>query len=216
MEPEEMLDVLQESDVVESDGESVGPTEAFRERRNAIRARLAEGQTPVDEQLVAACGGVTSEGNTEERLLANAQTISESSELDAEAATAAALAVDRIERPPATEGVPEGFVPLRGEEIEGFLARNPTAVLYFWGHDCDPCDSVRETFDEFRENDEIPEDVALAAICSEDCDASVGERYQIAAVPTVLFCANGHPDSRLVGVSHGDAFRSELAIIAEA
>jgi thiol-disulfide isomerase/thioredoxin len=218
MEPERLLGTLRRSGIVEDDGDSIELTEPFHERRSAVRTELAAGNGPIDERLVAACAGVESDTDAEtaeRHLLATASAIGRMTDLSTDATAAAAIAVRRVERPPATDGAPEGFTALRGEEVGAFLASNPTAVLYFWGYDCDPCDSVRTTFETLRANGAIPDDVALAAVCSEDCHAAVGDRYQVAVVPTVIFCADGRPDSRIVGIDNRAAFRSELEIIAD-
>lgn len=212
--PADLLATLAEADIVDSDDDSVRLTESFRERRRGVRTGLAEGDEEfVDDDLTAACEAVATE--SDEELLATAAAVRETADLDPETAAASALALGRIDGPLDDSGAPEGFTPIRGEEIEAFLSRNPTAVLYFWGRDCEPCEVLEEDFETLREQGKIPEDVELAAICGENCYQLVRERYEVGVAPTTIFCANGRPDSRLVGAHQPQTMISEMEIISD-
>ncbi len=210
--PEELLARLEGAGIVASDGDSVWLTEAFRQERSSARANIADNDGPSNTDLAAACERVVTDSGDE--LLPTAMAIEWMTDFDAATAAASALALARIEEPPDEAGVPEGFTPIRGEEIEAFLTRNPTAVLYFWGYDCDPCDALKQDFEELQKDGEVPDHVALAAICGEECYDLIRERYQVAVAPTTIFCVDGEPDSRLVGAHHRSTLRNEIEIIA--
>lgn len=210
--PEALLSALADSGVVEADDDMVQLTDSFRERRRRFRIALAEGEDPIGDDLAAACDAVATE--TDEELVGTAAAVADATDFDAEAAAASALALGRIEQPPADSGAPDGFTAIRGEEIEAFLARNPASVLYFWGRDCDSCEVVRSDLESLREAGRIPDHVGLAAVCGDDCYGLIRERYDVAVAPTTVFCADGQPDSRLIGAHNKETVASEIEIIA--
>lgn len=212
--PEALLATLAEAGVVDDDGETVSLTPEFRERRRERLTAQAEADGPaIDDELRAACDAVATDPDDE--LYATAAAVAASTDLDAEGVAASALALGRLIEPPAEEGVPDGFTPIRGEEIEAFLERNPTSVLYFWGYDCDPCDVVKEDLEALQEDGTITDDVGLAAVCGADSYELVRERYEVAVAPTTIFCANGRPDSRLIGAHHRSTMASEIETVRE-
>lgn len=211
--PEALLAALADANVVDDDGESVRLTDDFRERRRRVRAELVEeDESPVPSAVEAACEAVATE--VDDDLLASAVAVDEATDLDPEGVAAAALALGRIESPPDDAGAPEDFTPIRGEEIEAFLARHPTAVIYFWGYDCEPCDTLKDDLETLREEGRIPDEVELAAVCGDDCYELIRERYDVGVAPTTLFCTDGRVDSRLIGPHNPETYVSEIEIIA--
>lgn len=135
--------------------------------------------------------------------------------VDRERSLLAAVALARIEDAESAEGVPDGFVTLDGEDVDGFVASHPACVIYCWREDCEPCDGVRECFDEMVANDDVPEWVGLGAVYGPDSPDLLRERYDVAVAPTTLFCVDGRIDSRIVGNPGPEAFRTEVRVVVE-
>lgn len=215
---ESLLGDLLEAGIFEQseDGE-LRPTEAFRRNRETHRAEVASlDEDAFDEELSAfasADGATPSDVGVE--ALGDAKAVFDASEsLDRERSLLAAVALQRIETTDAGSGVPDGFVELDGEEIDGFMQTNPAAVLYFWREDCDPCDGVCDILEALLAEGEIPESVGLGAVYGPDCAELARERYQVAVAPTTLFCVDGRIDSRIVGGSEYGVIRTEIRTIA--
>jgi hypothetical protein len=114
-----------------------------------------------------------------------------------------------------TGGVPEGFIPIRGDEIAPFLALNPAAVVYCWRENCTPCDTVVDDFEMLLREDAIPSEVALAAVYGPGFSEILSTEYSVTVAPTTLFCANGSVDSRIVSARTPEAFKSEIDTILD-
>ena len=135
--------------------------------------------------------------------------------IDRERSLLAAMALDRIEATGAASGVPDGFVLLEGEDVEGFTQNHPASVIYCWREDCEPCDGARESFEALLADGTIPDPVGLGAVYGPDSADLLREEYQVAVAPTTLFCVGGRIDSRIVGNPGYEAFRTEIETIWE-
>jgi len=213
VEPESILSSLAAAGVVHDDGEEVTLTESFRGQRAEIRETIAgEDDSPVSSSVETALQAAATEVDRELRATAGA--VAAATGLEPEAVAGAALALGRIEEPAPTHGVPDGFTPIRGEEIAAFLERHPTAIVYVWGDDCEPCEAVRSDLEEMQERGTIPDSMGLAAVYGDQCQQLLGDRFDVTVAPTTLFCAGGRVDSRLIGAHHQETLASEIEIIA--
>lgn len=212
MDPEALLSTLTDEKVVETVGDEVRLTDAFRKRRGQLQSAVADGEQSFDD-VEAACEMVATE--VDDHLVSTAAAVADSADFDPTSAAASALALARIENPPRDGGTPEGFTAIRGEEVEAFLARNPKSILYFWGQDCDPCAVVKADLEELQAENRIPSDLGLAAVCGDDCYGLIREKYDVAAAPTTVFCTNGGPDARLIGAHQKATVASEIEIITK-
>lgn len=211
--PEALLSALADDEVVETVGDEVRLTDTFRKQREHLRTALADDEATIDDELRTACETVATE--VDDELVSTAAAVADATAFDAETTAASALALGRIEQPPKDDRAPDGFTAIRGEEIEAFLARNPTSVLYFWGENCDSCSVVKSDLEELQEEGRIADHVGLAAVCGDDCYQLIRDRYDVAVAPTTVFCAGGQPDARLVGAHNKETLASEIEIIAE-
>lgn len=213
VEPESILSSLAAAGVVYDDGEEVTLTESFRSQRAKIREAIAGGaDAPVSSAVESALQAAATEVDTELRATAGA--VGAATDLEPEAVAGAALALGRVEESPPTYGAPDGFTPIRGEEIAAFLERHPTAIIYAWGDDCEPCEAVQSDLETMQERGKIPDSMGLAAVYGDQCQRLLRDRFDVAVAPTTLFCAGGRVDSRLIGAHHQDTLASEIEIIA--
>ena len=216
---ERLLDDLLEAGVFEpSEGGELRPTETYRREQETYRMEV-EGYDE-DEFDATLRRFATAEdldpAEVGTRTLGDALAIYHVAEpVDRERSLLAALALDRIGASEREPGVPDGFVALDGEDVDGFRRNHPASVVFFWREDCDPCEGARESFEALLADDVIPEAVGLGAVYGPDSADLLREEYQVAVAPTTLFCVGGRIDSRIVGNPGYEAFRAEIETIWE-
>lgn len=215
---ERLLDDLVEAGVFEpaEDG-ALRPTPSFRRAREAGRREAAAMDGPTFDAAVAdfaTADGVDASA-VDVATLGDAMAVHDvAGSVARERSLLAALALARVEETGALAGVPDGFVRVDGEDVDGFMASHPASVVYFWREDCDPCDGVRACFETMLAEGEIPETIGLGAVYGPASPDRFRERYQVSVAPTTLFCVDGRIDSRIVGNPGPEAFRVEVGMIA--
>lgn len=115
-------------------------------------------------------------------------------------------------RPPA-DGAPETFLPVAGDMVAPISFLHPCVLVYVWKHDCDPCDVLRETFEDFPGG--LPEPVLPIAVYGPDSQDLLRDRFDVHLAPTTLFMKDGRVDSRLMGAHDASLYRNELDIVTE-
>lgn len=114
---------------------------------------------------------------------------------------------------PRTEGVPDAFLPVHGEQLSTLLQLTPRAVVYVWLDDCEPCDIVRETLDELFE--EGIGDIALFAVYGPNAAERLYDQYDVSGAPVTLFVLEGEVDSRLYGAHYPESYEGEVEKLRE-
>lgn len=205
--------------VAEDGGESLAFGDAFEDAvadhqraledaDAAARARRIEGA--VDDADTATL--LTDAVEIDSGFVACAVALAEQTELPADGLLELTVVLQQFRGDvPAVSGVPEGFLPVAGDQLETVLALFPRAVLYVWKEDCEPCDLVVESLEAVFE--EPPGAVAPLAVRGADCAELLRDRFDVAALPTTLFLIDGAVDSRLVGAYEPAAFAHEIAMI---
>jgi hypothetical protein len=215
--PEELLERLLERDVLAESGDELELTGTFQSARADRKAALDDADE--DERAAARATVAEALGLDPEmvdlRLVATARALEETAGFDEPTAARVALSLKRFDAPSPEHGSPEGFTPITGEEIPAFLDENPAALIYFWKEGSDACQSLRSDLEDLREAGHVPDGVALVSVYGPGSPRYLREEYDVAVAPTVLFCANGRVDARLVGVHQPSSYRREMEIIAE-
>jgi len=111
------------------------------------------------------------------------------------------------------KGSPEAFLPVRGQHLQTVMKLYSKAVVYTWKHNCDPCDTMRETLSKVF--DSQSGDVGLFAVYGPNSAKILHEQFNIEGAPTTLFCVNGTVDSRLIGAKYPPNVESELEMISD-
>ena len=215
---ERILEKLVESNIVEEIDGGIAPTETFRLTRSESLSKVHALEQ--DKSLEEIPESVQIEDfhteNRSQQVVATAMAL-EQFEVDfAEIDEfGVAKAVNRLIDPPPIDGVPEGFTPLRGDEIEVFMNRFPAAIVYCWRHVCDPCDLVKSDLENLFSDGLIPDPIGLGAVYAPNCPEVLRENYMVGVAPTLLFCVGGSIDSRLIGAHKPEAVHSEIQMISK-
>ena len=211
----ESINELFSQGILTQTDEGVKPTEKFQKKRAEYRKMIDDSDAL--ESVYKQYAPFAPDGcESDPELLSNVLALdNETSQLNEELCFSIALLFNRFDDKSPVSGVPDGFVPIAGSEIEQYLTEFPTSVLYFWREECPPCDEVRTNFEQLLDSGDIPEFVGRAAVYGPDSVQLIQDRYDVAAAPTVLFTVNGRVDSRYVGPKPKSAFRSEIETIVE-
>lgn len=110
--------------------------------------------------------------------------------------------------PPREEGAPEAFVPIHGDRLRTITRLFPRSIVYVWLEDCEPCDELRETFDEMFP--EPPEGIELFSVYGPDYARYLHEEYEVKGGPVTLFMLRDTVDSRVFGAKHERVYEGEV------
>ena len=111
------------------------------------------------------------------------------------------------------EGAPELHIPISGQKVPFIEQFFKKAIVYFWRYDCDPCDLVRDDFNELLE---VPDDeIAYFSVFGPNASELLYEEYDVGGAPTTLFFLNGRVDVRLVGASYPNVLEKEVNYLRE-
>jgi len=127
---------------------------------------------------------------------------------------ALATVVGNADDPPPSDGAPEAFLPVHGDDLVRLVALAPRAVVFAWRDRCQPCETVRGDFDELFADDR-PDDVLFLAVYGPDCPRLLDEEFDVVGAPTTLFTLAGDVDARLVGAAAREALSSEVTALRE-
>lgn len=215
MQGERLLARLVENDVIDDSGTAPVFEDSFRERADAYESELAlqEGEALAEAvrdevpDLQIPNDGSTFDADDVPYL---AELLALRDRLaDSETALQVFPALDLFgENPPPVDGTPELFVQVTGGRLRTLVKLYERAIVYAWGYECPPCETVREDFDELL--DEPPEGIPLLAVCGEGCHELLYEEFELRGAPTVLFVIDGQSDLRLEGAQHREVLENEL------
>ena len=100
-----------------------------------------------------------------------------------------------------TDGVPDPFVPVPGDQLPDFSRLYPRLFVYIWLDDCDPCDALKPRLESIFDR---PKEVMLFAVYGPEYKEVLARQYDVTAGPAMLFMRNGTVDARLYG-AHGES-----------
>ena len=216
MDPLESSDALVDAGILSvSDGAEIDLTEAyldaveqFRQRSRADRVAAIRERDPDVARLVESSA-------VDEGLIANLCGVLEwfpDTPVDSLVLTAIVLqALDR--GTPQTAGVPVGFVPILGSQLESVLQLYERAIVYVWREDCPPCDVVREDLEGLSPDQ--TEGIGQFAVYGPDCARMLHREYDVVGGPALLFVADGEVQSRLYGAEYPEVLSAEVEALQE-
>lgn len=120
-----------------------------------------------------------------------------------------ALVVQGLETgsPPAA-GVPEGFVPVLGRQLDSVIALHRRAIVYVWRENCPPCEVVKDDLETL--DAELTDGVGQFAVYGPNWATHLQQNYDVTGGPVLLFAADGAVRSRLYGSQYPEVLESEL------
>lgn len=200
------------------EGDRVDLSQRFVRERDAQREKVKD--TKADVERVASSIGADPD-TLDETMIADALAVrTVAPGLDDHTAVLAADALERFANDTLTEGVPDGFVPVRANEVSSFVEQHDGAIVYFWGDDCEPCEEMRQVFDTLREEGSIPGELGLGAVYlgrEADIEADavdlIADEWMVTLVPTTLFFLDGRSDARYYGWEPKEAVEREIEIL---
>lgn len=109
---------------------------------------------------------------------------------------------------PRSDGAPEVFLPVRGDQLSYLLRLYERSIVYVWLDDCDPCETVRSDLDDVLPAP--PDDIALFAVYGPDYAKLLEREYGVLGGPVLLFFVEDEVDTRLIGSHVRDAIENEI------
>ncbi len=215
MQGKRLLDRLVETDVIDDSGELPVFSASFRDRVDDYEPELAlqdgeaiaeyvHEQAPELEVPNAASTFDADDAPYLAELLALADHLA-----DIETTLQVFPTLDLFgENPPPMEGAPELFVQVTGPRLRTLAKVYERLIVYAWGYECPPCDTVQGDFDELL--DDPIEGIPMVSVCGEDCARLLHETFELRGAPTVLFLLEGRVDLRLEGAQHRNVLEREL------
>lgn len=219
MSAEGSLERLVESGVIGADEQSVRLTDAFRDAVDDRREELAaldedERRTRLaDVYGEGVASGLFEPEDDHLDAVASALALGEAVDDPDEALLTALPVVESLRHAPPADGAPEAFLPIRGDQVAPLTHLFDRAIVYIWREDCDPCDVMREEFDDLLDGTE--EELALFAVFGPPHAAHLHERYNVGGGPTTLFFLEGEVDARLMGAHHQEMIVDQIEMLRE-
>jgi thiol-disulfide isomerase/thioredoxin len=223
MQADDLIGDLVDADVlVAGEGETFSLSERFADEREAARRRYESAEETERAGLLADPLGMEAVPAALERVLdapavlADYETVAAflpGLEHAGRVGVLNVLGTLRRGSPP-DEGAPAAFLPVHGDRLPALVRLQRAAVVYVWREDCDPCDLVREDFDELFD-DRPPEDLMLYAVYGPDWVEELYEAFDVAGAPTTLFVKDGKVDARFLGAHTRSALENEVGILRE-
>ena len=125
----------------------------------------------------------------------------------------AALVNANFGDPPRDEGAPRSFLPVHGEKLPPLANAHRRAIVYVWRDDCEPCDIMREHFDDILPT--APDDIALYAVYGPSAVDVLFDEYGVVGAPTTLFMLDGRVDCRLTKAQYPSVIETEIRKLRE-
>lgn len=179
-------------------------------------------QVPEDRRVatirehVADADGVPALSGVDAGLLAHLCALAERvPELPFETLLRAALVVQSLEAgAPPTDGVPEGYVPVRGDQLPSVLQLYDRAVVYVWRENCPPCDVMVRDLEALSAD--LTSGMGQFAVYGPNWARPLQEEYDVVGGPALLFVARGGVRSRLYEAAYPEAIEAELRALGNA
>ena len=216
MGPIESSDALVNAGVLSvSDGGEIDVTEAYLDAVEQFRQQSQGGRVAVIRERDPDVAPLVESSAVDEGLIAHLCGLLEwfpDTPVDSLVLTAIVLqALDR--GTPQTAGVPVGFVPILGSQLESVLQLYERAIVYVWREDCPPCDVVREDLEGLSPDQ--TEGIGQFAVYGPDYARTLYREYDVVGGPALLLVADGEVQSRLYGAEYPEVLSAEVEALQE-
>lgn len=111
-----------------------------------------------------------------------------------------------------TDGSPEPFVPVPGDQLPQLATIYSPVLVYVWLDDCPPCDTLKNRLESIFDQ---PRGILPFSVYGPDHKEFLAREYDITAGPAILFVKDGTVDARLYGAHGTDVIIDELERLQE-
>lgn len=111
-----------------------------------------------------------------------------------------------------TEGVPDAFVPIPGDQLPEFSDIYSPILAYVWLDDCPPCDLLKRRLESMRS---LQDGVLPLAVYGPAYREVLAREYEVTGGPALLFMRDGRVDARLYGAHREDVIAKEIGKIRD-
>ncbi|WP_137285764.1 thioredoxin family protein [Halorussus salinisoli] len=111
-----------------------------------------------------------------------------------------------------TDGSPESFVPVPGDQLPELAVIYSPVLVYVWLDDCPPCDTLKRRLESIFDH---TKGVLPLSVYGPDHQAFLAREYDVTAGPAMLFMVDGRVETRLYGAHDTDVITTELGRIRE-
>lgn len=216
MDPDELMEHLTEINVYTTQVGVYSLTNEFLEEVEQSHNGIVGKESNVGQRLLHDLGielplGKEVGSEFDSRLIAYMTALNEFGvELGAKELLRTALVLQSLEEnSDPIDGVPEAFLPIRGDMIRIFSSVSDCSIVYIWRDNCPPCEMIKKQLDDIFEKP--PEDISLLAVYGPEYAVQLRENYDVTGGPTILFLDGERVDFRLLGTHSTERISSELA-----
>lgn len=207
MDPENTIDHLITSGILETDGEELYVANHIRdlveERDPEVEKTEFEFLKDLDE--IGSTGNGESVDPQFESLVGVIQREVDDMPED-QLFKSALLLFSYIVKPEKVHGTPDGFLIARGSWLEVIGTVFPKMMVYVWREDCDPCDTMKSALSEM----DIPDEVLPISIFGPESAQLLREKFDVQGGPTTLFVRENSVMTRLHGVHPPNALEKQV------
>jgi hypothetical protein len=215
--PEEAVELLIDADVLAHEGPEFRITASFERLVDQKRAEVAGAsesavteyieRTTDDERLEQVVAEI---GVVDNDFLAYYLALSERApKLPSESRARTVLLLQQsADDPPREDGTPDGFVPVKGNQLETITKLTPASIVYIWREDCTPCDQVKTTLEEMF--DSTSTGVGLFSVYGPAHAEYLHREFDVKGGPVTLFMTRDDVDSRVFGAKPRRIYEGEV------
>lgn len=216
--PGQMLDLLIEHDVLNDTPMGVTATTGFvaqmEEKRNSVTSLTTDERSQRVQRIADSpeqANVVTEAVSDNPEFLATLLTLADVvPDVSTETLVHAAPQLQQFgDRPARSDGAPNRFVPIRGDQIATVTGLFPRSILYVWLDDCEECDMLKQTFNSLFA--QKPDGIELFAVYGPEWAEQLHSEYEIKGGPVVAYLTRDEIDTRMYGAMDKSIYEKEVA-----
>lgn len=215
--PKEAVELLIDADVLAEETAEFRITSSFEQLVDEKRAEVGgAGESAVteyvektidDERLEKVVADI---GVADDDFLAYYLALSERApKLPSESRARTVLLLQQsADNSPREDGAPDGFVPVKGNQLETITKLAPASIVYIWREDCRPCDQVKTTLEEMLSTN--TSGIDLFSVYGPAHAEYLHKEFDVKGGPVTLFMTRDNVDSRVFGAKPRRIYEGEV------